>query len=117
MGSFFNIGRKPCNDNYGDRSLTVGLDRTSSNALEALFDDALQEHYPDIHEKIMLYLPLDQITLAELEKEEFNVAVKTIRECINNRTELTQGQIFQKLTWDEYIEPLIQQDERYQQQS
>ncbi|MBP2837052.1 hypothetical protein J8658_13695 [Dickeya zeae] len=117
MGSFFNIGRKPCNHSYGDRSLTVGLDRSSSNALEALFDDALLEYYPDIHEKIMLYLPLDQITLAELEKEEFNVAIKTIRECINNQTELTQGQVFQKLTWDEYIEPLIQQDERYQQQS
>ncbi|KEY57096.1 hypothetical protein [Serratia sp. DD3] len=115
MGSFFNIGRKPCSNNYSDRSLTVGLDRSSSNALEALFDDAFQEHYPELHEKIMLYLPLDQIVLAELEKEEFNVAIKAVRECINNRTELTRGQTSQKLAWEEYMEPIIQQDERYQQ--
>lgn len=117
MGSFFNIGRKPCGNNYGDRSLTVGLDRSSSNALEALFDDALQEHYPDLHEKVMLYLPLDQIVFAELEREEFNVAIKAIRECIHDRIELTQGQTFQKLAWEEYMEPLFQQDERYQQPS
>ena len=54
MGSFFDIGCKPHNNNIGDRGLTVGLNRTASNALEALFDEALQERYLGIHEKIMI---------------------------------------------------------------
>ncbi|WP_421506941.1 hypothetical protein [Erwinia rhapontici] len=118
MGSFVNVGYKPpYNDSYQGKDLTIGLNRTWSNALEVLFDDALQECYPDMHEKIMLYLPLDQITLAELETEEFNVVLKVIRECINSRIDPTQGQLFQKRVWEEVIEPLIQQDERYQKQS
>ncbi|WON76267.1 hypothetical protein [Serratia sp. UGAL515B_01] len=115
MGSFFDIGCKAYNNNYGERGLTVGLNRTASNALETLFDEALQANHPDIHEKIMMYLPLDQISFSELSKEEFNLAVKAIKDCIHNRTEPTEGQSYQKRMWEEEIQPLILQDERYQQ--
>lgn len=114
MGSFFDIGCKPYNNNYGDRGLTVGLNRTASNALEALFDEALQERYPDIHEKIMMYLPMDQISFSELSQKEFNLAVKEIKNYLYHQTETAEWQSYQKRIWEKEIEPLIQQDERYQ---
>lgn len=114
MGSFFDIGCKPYNNNYGERGLTVGLNRTASNALEALFDEALQECYPDIHAKIMMYLPLDQISFSELNKEEFNMAVKTIRQCLYARKEPNEGQLYQQDIWNTEILSLMKQDERYQ---
>ncbi|MBN3145683.1 hypothetical protein [Pectobacterium brasiliense] len=115
MGSFFDIGCKPHNNNTGDRGLTVGLNRTASNALEALFDEALQERHLGIHEKIMIYLPLDQISFSELSKEEFNLAIKEIQTCIHSRRESSEYQSYQRRMWEEEIEPLVQQDERYQQ--
>ncbi|WP_455813229.1 hypothetical protein [Pseudomonas graminis] len=114
MGSFFDIGCKPYNNNDGERGLTVGLNRTASNALEALLDEVLQYRHPDIHEKIMMYLPLDQITFSELTKEEFNLTVKEIQKCIHNRTESAEWQCYQERMWVEEIEPLVLQDERYQ---
>lgn len=114
MGSFFDIGCKPYNNNYGERGLTVGLNRTASNALEALFDDALQECHPDIHEKIMMFLPLDQISFSELSKEEFNMAIKTIRQCLFARKEPNEVQLYQQDIWNTEILPLMMQDERYQ---
>lgn len=115
MGSFFDIGCKPCNNNSDERGLSVGLNRTASNALEALFDEALQERHPDIHEKIMKYLPLDQISFSELNREEFNLAVNEIQNCILSLTAPAEWQSYQKRMWDDEIGPLIQQDERYQQ--
>lgn len=94
----------------------MGLNRTASNALEALFDEALQERHPVIHEKIMMYLPLDQISFSELNKEEFNLAVNEIQNCIHSRTAPSEWQSYQKRIWDDEIGPLIQQDERYLQE-
>lgn len=115
MGSFFVIGNKPCNNNYGDRRITELLNRTASNAMESLFDEALQERYPTIHEKLIMYLPMDQICFAELSKEEFNLAIKEIQACIDSRKEPGGPQSYQKRVWEAEIEPLIRQDERYQQ--
>lgn len=113
MGSFFDIGYKPSTTD-GTRGLRVGLNRTASNALEALFDEALEKRYPDIHEKIMLYLPLDQITFSELDKDEFNLAVQEIKKCVDGRKNAPEGQSYQKRMWEDEIYPLIIQDERYQ---
>lgn len=79
MGSFFVIGSKPYNNYTGDRSLSVGLNRTASNAMESLFDEALQKRYPTIQEKVMMSLPMDQVCFEALSKEGFNQAVKQIQ--------------------------------------
>jgi len=81
--------------------------------MESLFDEALQERYPAIHEKVMMYLPLDQICFAELSKEEFNLAVKEIQSCIDSRKESSEPRSYQKQMWEAEIEPLIRQDKRY----
>ena len=60
---------------------------------------------------------LDQINFNELNKSEFNTSIKVIREYLAARKETSEGQLYQKRIWEEEIEPLIQQDERYQQQS
>ncbi|MEQ4454278.1 hypothetical protein ABNT06_23105 [Kosakonia sacchari] len=96
MGSFFVIGSKPYNNNYGDRGLSVGLNRTASNAMESLFDEALQQRYPAIHKKVMMYLPVDQISFEELSKEELNLAIKEIQACIDSRKEPSGSQSDQK---------------------
>lgn len=114
MGSFFDIGYKPDKHNGSPTGLTVGLNRTASNALEALFEESLLEMYPEIHEKIMMYLPLDQISFNELNKEEFNMAIDEIQKCLRCRTEPAEWQSYQKFIWEAEIEPLVQQDERYQ---
>lgn len=116
MGYFFDIGCKPYNDNFGERGLTIGLNRTASNAIETLFDEALQKCHPDTHEKVMMYLPLDQINFSELNKEEFNLAIKEIERCIQSRTVSLEWQSYQERIWEEELKPLIQQDERYQQE-
>lgn len=111
MGATFFIGYTEGKD------LHVTLNRKASNALEALFDGALQSDCPDIHEKIMEVLVLDQISFTELSNADFNLAIKEIRDCIHSRTEATEWHSYQKRMWEEEMEPLIQQDERYQKQS
>lgn len=111
MGATFFIGYPEGKD------LHVTLNRKASNALEALFDEALQSNYPDIHEKIMEVLVLDQISFTELSNADFNLAVEKIRNCIHSRTEETEWQSYQKRMWEEEMEPLIQQDVRYQKKS
>lgn len=115
MGAYFDIGYKPLTDNDDERNLSVLLNRSSSSALEMLFDEALQEKYPRIHEIIMEVLVLDQISFTDLSKADFNIAIQAIRNCIASRKEPTEWQIFQKDMWEIYIEPLVQRDQRYQQ--
>jgi hypothetical protein len=93
------------------------LNRQASDVLEALLDEVLQDNYPVIHQKIMEVQVLDQINFNELNKSEFNTSIKVIREYLAARKETSEGQLYQKRIWEEEIEPLIQQDERYQQQS
>ena len=60
----------------------------------------------------MMYLPLDQIFFAELSKEEFNLAVREIQNCIDSK-KYKRPQLYQKQMWEAKIEALIRQDERY----
>jgi len=116
MGSYFGIGYKPLinNHNYGERNLSVVLNRQASNLLEALFDEALQDNYPQIHEKIMEVLPLDQINFNELSEHEFNVAIKCINKYLFDRKNPNEGQLYQQNIWETEILSLMKQDERYQ---
>lgn len=113
MGAYFGIGYKPLNGNYGERNLSVVLNRQASDVLEALLDEALQDKYPEILEKIMEVYVLDQINFNELNEADFNIAIKAIRDCLDARKESSDGQLYQKRTWEEALEPLIRQDERY----
>ncbi|PIT08777.1 hypothetical protein BGI40_01940 [Snodgrassella communis] len=95
-------------------SLHITLNRQASNALETLLDESLQKVYPELHEKIMEVLVLDQISFTELTQKEFNIVIKAVRDCIINKKVPTEYDAYQKKIWEKIIEPLIQQDERYQ---
>ncbi|PAW36138.1 hypothetical protein CIL06_10670 [Pantoea vagans] len=117
MGAYFGVGYRALNSNHGEGNLSVVLNRQASDVLEALLDEVLKDNYPVIHEKIMELQVLDQITFNELNKSEFDTAIRVIRQYLAARKETSEGQLYQKRIWEKEIEPLIQQDERYQQQS
>lgn len=95
-------------------SLHITLNRVASNALETLLDESLKETHPELYEKIMEVLVLDQMSFTDLNKVDFNISIQAIRDCIAKWKNLTELQLYQKKIWEEVIEPLIQQDERYQ---
>ncbi|UCZ75073.1 hypothetical protein LHK94_19065 [Dickeya zeae] len=115
MGAYFGIGYRALSNNYGERKLSVVLNRQASDVLVALFDEVLQDNYPCIYEKIMEVLVLDQVNFYELNEAEFNETIKVIRNYLATRKEKNEGQLYQKRIWEEEIEPLVQQDERYRQ--
>lgn len=113
MGSYVGIGyRSSVNNDEGN--LSIVLNRSASNALEMLIDESLQITHPELHEIIMEVLALDQINFFELSKNDFNISIQAIRDCIAKWKNLTELQLYQKKIWEEVLEPLIQQDERYQ---
>lgn len=109
MGATFFIGYPE------DKDLHVTLSRVASDALETLLDAALQEKHPEIHTVIMEMLALDQISFAGLDRDDFNMMIKAVREYLIGLEDLTAWQLYQKAMWKEELEPLLQQDERYQQ--
>lgn len=110
MGSYIGIGySKKSADN-----LSVVLNRSASGALEILFDKALNGKHSELYEKIMEVFVLDQMNFYDLEKEDFNIAIKAIRNYLTEMREPTEAQSFQKLVWNSEIEPLIKQDKRYE---
>lgn len=96
------------------KDLHITLNRNASDVLEILFDEALQNKHAEIHEKVMMYLPLDQINFIELSKEEFNVAIKCINKYLLDRKNPNEGQLYQQDIWNTEILSLMKQDERYQ---
>ncbi|MDW5500138.1 hypothetical protein R6Y99_10095 [Pseudomonas lundensis] len=96
-----------------DKSLHVTLNRGASDALESLIDDALQQKYPELHEKIMEMLPLDQINFVELNNHDFNAVIGAIRQCISSWDTPTESQLRKKKIWEEEAEPLVILDPRY----
>ncbi|APG17520.1 hypothetical protein A3780_08135 [Kosakonia radicincitans] len=82
--------------------------------MEALFDEALQEAYLAIHEKIMETLLLDQINFDEHSPTDFNIAIHAIRNCLARRKAPKDWQKWQKEVWEHNLEPSVRQDFRYQ---
>ncbi|MCO7256534.1 hypothetical protein KSI86_20470 [Dickeya oryzae] len=114
MGAYFGIGYRASSNNYGERKLSVVLNRQASDVLVALFDEVLKENYPVIYDKIMEVQVLDQINFYDLNESEFNETIKVIRNYLATRKEKNEGFLYQKRIWEEEIEPLAQQDDRYQ---
>jgi len=56
---------------------------------------------------------LDFYSFVELNKDEFNLAVRLIRQYIANISEPTDWQLLGKSTWETIAEPLVVKDERY----
>ncbi|WP_052050366.1 hypothetical protein [Cedecea neteri] len=110
MGLYIGVGYSK---NSGD-NLSVVLNRSASGALEVLFDKALNTKYPTLYETIMEVYFLDQINFYDLEKKYFNIAIKAIRNYLIEIIEPTEAQLFQKVVWNNEIEPLIKQDKRYE---
>ncbi|AUQ27203.1 hypothetical protein [Dickeya zeae] len=115
MGAYFGIGYRASSNNYDERKLSVVLNRQASDVLVALFDEVLKENYPVIYDKIMEVQVLDQINFYDLNESEFNEILNVIRSYLATRKEKNEGILYQKRIWEEEIEPLAQQDDRYQQ--
>ncbi|MEX6255744.1 hypothetical protein [Providencia huaxiensis] len=110
MGAYIGIGYSE----NSTKNLSVSLNRSASGALEVLFDKALQARYPQIYETIMEVFVIDQMNFYDLEEKDFNIAIKTIRNYLRDMKNPTEAQLFQKFIWQSEIEPLIQQDKRYE---
>lgn len=108
MGATFFIGY------LENKSLHVTLNRGASNLIEALLDETLQYNFPEIHQMIMEVLVLDQINFTELNTSDFNLVIRQVRKCLSSRIDPSEAYKVQKMIWEETIEPLIQQDKRYQ---
>ncbi|AMO46473.1 hypothetical protein GA0061071_12029 [Kosakonia oryzendophytica] len=107
MGATFFIGYPQ------DKDLHTTLNRTESDALEALLDEALVGKYSHIHDIVMEMLVLDQISFTELSSSDFNTAIQAVRNCLHSRNEPNEWQLYQKRIWEKELEPLMQQDDRY----
>jgi hypothetical protein len=114
MGSYVGIGYRSSSNN-DEGNLSIILNRSASNALEILIDDCFKIEHPKLHGIIMEVLVLDQINFFELNEDDFNMAVRAIRKYISGWEKPSELQLHQKKVWEEYIEPLIQQDQRYHQ--
>lgn len=63
------------------KNLHVTLNRKASDAVETLFDAALREQIPRIHEEVVKMLVLDQISFVDLDKTDFDMAIDAVRFC------------------------------------
>lgn len=86
------------------------------DAFGDLLDAVFLPEHPKLHEVIKSeegeYLKF--YSFVELDKEDFNKAVKLIRDYLVKQQNPTEWQKMAELVWEEVAEPYIIQDERYQ---
>ncbi|OMQ18028.1 hypothetical protein [Serratia oryzae] len=86
------------------------------DAFGDLLDAVFLPEHPKLHEVIKSeegeYLKF--YSFVELDKEDFNKAVKLIRDYLVKQQTPTEWQKMAELVWEEVAEPYIIQDERYQ---
>ena len=102
------------------------LDNGFWDAFGDLLDEALLLHYPNLHESIKTEegYYMDFFTFRELSKEDFNLAVRLIREHVASMTpnswpprkyvtDMAGWQEAARRVWKEIAEPLVVLDRRY----
>ena len=98
-----------------DRFTSAFIHRSYWDAFGDLLDEVFLPNYPKLHEIIKSeegeYLKF--YSFVELDKQDFNQAVKLIRGYIANQQNPTEWQKMAQVVWKEIAEPYIIQDERY----
>ena len=86
------------------------------DAFGDLLDAVFLPDYPKLHEIIKSeegeYLKF--YSFVELDKQDFNLAVRLIRDYIAKQQHPTEWQKMAQVVWNEIAEPYIVQDERYE---
>ncbi len=91
------------------------VNRSYYNAFGDLLNKVFQMEYSKLYMIIRSEEgeSLDFYSFVELNKDEFNLAVRLIRQYIANISEPTDWQLLGKSTWETIAEPLVVKDERY----
>jgi hypothetical protein len=99
-----------------DRFTSAFIHSSYWDSFGDLLDKVFLPSYPKLHKVIKSeegeYLKF--YSFAELDKEQFNQAVKLIREYIAKQNNPTEWQKMAQVVWVEIAEPYIIQDKRYQ---
>jgi len=86
------------------------------DAFGDLLDAVFLPAYPNLHEVIKseegAYLKFH--SFVELDKTDFNLAVKLIRDYVTKQQSPTEWQKMAQVVWNEIAEPYVIQDERYE---
>lgn len=107
-----------CNEyeNVEDKFKSAYVNSSYWDAFGDLLDAVFLPDYPKLHEIIKSeegeYLKF--YSFVELDKEQFNLSIKLIRDYIAKQKEPTEWQKMAQVVWNEIAEPYIVQDKRYQ---
>ena len=115
MQSYF-FSRNDAIDKIEDKFKSTYVNGSYWDAFGDLLDDVFLPNHSGLHEIIKSeegeYLKF--YSFIELNKADFNRAVKLIRDYIAKQQNLTEWQKMAKVVWEDIAEPYIIQDARYE---
>lgn len=116
MGAVIFFSRNDAIDKIEDKFKSTYVNGSYWDAFGDLLDDVFLPNHSGLHEIIKSeegeYLKF--YSFIELNKADFNRAVKLIRDYIAKQQNLTEWQKMAKVVWEDVAEPYIIQDARYE---
>lgn len=116
MGAVIFFSRNDAIDKIEDKFKSTYVNGSYWDAFGDLLDDVFLANHSGLHEIIKSeegeYLKF--YSFIELNKADFNRAVKLIRDYIAKQKNLTEWQKMAKVVWEDVAEPYIIQDARYE---
>lgn len=116
MGAVIFFSRNDAIDKIEDKFKSTYVNGSYWDAFGDLLDDFFLPNHSGLHEIIKSeegeYLKF--YSFIELNKADFNRAVKLIRDYIAKQQNLTEWQKMAKVVWEDVAEPYIIQDARYE---
>ena len=116
MGAVIIFSRNDAIDKIEDKFKSTYVNGSYWDAFGDLLDDVFLPNHPELHEIIKSeegeYLKF--YSFIELDKADFNRAVKLIRDYIAKQQNPTEWQKMAKVVWEDVAEPYIIQDARYE---
>ncbi|QYM93158.1 hypothetical protein [Dickeya zeae] len=116
MGASIFFRRDETIEKPEDRLTSAFIHSNYWDAFGDLLDAVFLPDYPRFHEIIKSEEGecLKFYSFVELDKEDFNKAVKIIRDYISKQQNPTKWQKMAIVVWEDVVEPYIIQDERYE---
>ncbi len=116
MGASIFFSRDVTAEKPEDGIISTYVNGTYWDAFGDLIDAVFLPHYPKLHEVIMpeegKYIKF--YSFAELDAQDFNLAIRLIRDYIKKQENPNEWQKMAQDVWNELAEPYVIQDDRYQ---
>lgn len=115
MGASIFFRRDETIEKPEDRLTSAFIHSSYWDAFGDLLDGVFLPGHPNLHEKIKSEegVHLKFYSFIDLDKADFNQAVKLIRDYIAKQQNPTEWQSMAKVVWEDVAEPYIIQDARY----